>query len=146
MRAQKGKWVTHPSSPPNKQPNNTDPLFVCPFVAPNNNNNSLLRLCVSLLLCFALLLFSFTLIVPFGKKSKRGARREARMSNATSYEPSSLVRSFHKAPHYDAHFSPISHTFAPGDAPYQEALAQIAWPLIVVGILFILWSVVYVCV
>lgn len=67
------------------------------------------------------------------------------MSNATSYEPSSLVRSFHKAPHYDAHFSPISHTFAPGDAPYQEALAQIAWPLIVVGILFILWRSVMLC-
>eukprot|EP01147_Barroeca_monosierra_P004724 gene4724-6821_t len=49
------------------------------------------------------------------------------MSNQT-YEPSALVRSFHKTPHYDLAFRPISHTFQPEVESYQQALAQLAWP------------------
>ncbi|EGD72025.1 hypothetical protein PTSG_00041 [Salpingoeca rosetta] len=66
------------------------------------------------------------------------------VSNVT-YAATALVRSFHKAPHYDLAFRPIPHTFAPGETRYQEALAQIAWPLFVVVLLFCVWRLVRRC-
>eukprot|EP00055_Hartaetosiga_balthica_P005116 m.14507 g.14507 ORF g.14507 m.14507 type:complete len:422 (+) comp4324_c0_seq1:199-1464(+) len=56
-----------------------------------------------------------------------------------------IIRSFHKTPHYDLNFKPISHDFAPTEKQYQEAMIQLAWPMIVAALIFCLWRLIRHC-